>query len=100
MGDSLPHPSLGDLVPTVEALQISLVGLPAGRVGAGKTRLLRRCQLQLDLGGHAPRQISLQSQDVANVALVAAGPNVRLIRDVNELSSDAHDVTFPADGVL
>jgi hypothetical protein len=69
-------------------------------VGTNETRLLRRCQLQLDLSSHLLSHIPLESHGLALVALIAARPEVRLIADLNEFSSDAHDTALSVDGAL
>ncbi len=59
----------------------------------GEARLLFRRELGSYLAGDGLRHLALQSDDILQLALVAAGPEVRVCSTMDELDRDPHPVT-------
>ena len=70
------------------------------RTGARQAGLRVRRQRESDGPGDGPRDLALQDQDVAEVALIGLGPDVGLVDGLDELSGDAHALTGAAEAAL
>ena len=91
---------LGLSIEEVTSPQVVLVGLRAHRTGARQAGLRVRRQLESDGPGDGPRDVALQDQDVAEVALIRLGPHVGLVDGLDQLSGDAHALTGAAEASL
>ncbi len=88
--DSFVHVLGGPLQAEVTALEEKLVSLPIDRAGTCQPRFLLRRQRNLDLSGDCVRHLALQGEDVAQVALVAVGPQVPVRGRMDQLRRDPH----------
>src|SRR5207245_5974234 len=98
--DRLLEGRLGPSVPEVTSPQVVLVGLPAHRTGARQPGLRVRRQGKSDGPGDGSRDLALQDQHVAEVALIGLGPDMGLVDGLDELSGDAHALTGAAEAAL
>src|SRR4029434_820226 len=60
-------------VPVVTSLEISLMGFRLDTTGTGQSHLLLWRHFDADLAGNRPRNLALQCQNVAQIALIALG---------------------------
>ena len=74
------------------AQQVLLVGGGIDRSSRCQTGTLFCRDLNLDLFGNCARDLTLQLQDVGQVALVFTRPQMRIRRHVNQLHADAHAI--------
>src|SRR5579863_8752912 len=88
------------LVPVVATLEIGLI---CGRVDAARSResgYLGWRQGDVDLTGDRSRDRILQRQDVLDVTIIALGPAIGLIRDLNQVNGDSHAVWHAANATF
>ncbi len=82
--------SLGcPLVPVVAAFEIALMGFRVHPRSAEHPGSFLRCDSNLDFAGDGAGDFGLDRENAFQVAVVALRPQVGLIVDLNELSSDA-----------
>ena len=91
---------MGSFVPVVAPLQIIKIGLAVDWAGSRQTRLLCWRDLNLNLLSNGLSHFPLQVQNVAQVALIAAGPQMLLGRGMNEPDGNAHSISGTEDGTL
>ena len=87
-----PHLGGGGLVPAVTSAQVGLVGARVHRPRSAQAFPLARRELDLHLACDRLRQLALERQDVAHVALVALRPEMPVGGRLDELHGDAHAV--------
>ena len=62
--------------------------------------MLLLCQRDVDPIGNRLRDFSLQREDVAEIAFVLIGPQVAIVRGVDEMRGDPHLLARAHDGAL
>ena len=77
-------------VPEMAALEEGLVRGRIDRAAPRQARSLLWGQLHLNFVGDGASDVALQRQDIAQVALVLLGPQVRIRRRVNQLRGDSN----------
>jgi hypothetical protein len=60
--------------------------------GTGQSHLLLGRHFHADLAGNRPRNLALQCQNVAQIALIALGPELLIGLRLDQLRRDPHPV--------
>jgi hypothetical protein len=76
----------------VGALEVGVVRLGIDGPDRGQAGLLRRQQLERERVGDLPSHLALYRQDALQIALVAFGPELGLVPDLDQLGGDPHAV--------
>src|ERR1700682_2945516 len=99
MFDSLAQAGFGSPVPVISSFQIIFVGADWDRPIGTQLAALFRCEMA-DLLSNVADDVALQAKDIAQIAIVALGPEMLVGGAVNQLRADSHAVAGPFHGAF